>query len=140
MKRWWSREPLVSVVVPAFGVERWIDECLGSLVRQQHTRWEAVVVDDGSTDRTGEIADAWARRDHRITVVHPPTPGSARPATPGWPHVRGDYLAFLDSDDLLQPTAYATSSARWRVGLRLRDRLDLQWLGGQRRGRSSRRG
>lgn len=108
MKRWWSREPLVSVVVPAFGVERWIDECLGTLVRQQHKRWEAVIVDDGSTDRSGEIADAWARRDHRISVVHQANAGLGAARNAGVVHARGDYLAFLDSDDLLQPAAFTT--------------------------------
>jgi CDP-glycerol glycerophosphotransferase len=108
MKRWWSRGPLVGVVVPAYGVERWLDECLTSLVRQTHTRWEAVVVDDGSTDRTGEIADAWAARDRRISVVHQPNAGLGAARNAGLAHVGGDYLAFLDSDDLLQPTALAT--------------------------------
>ena len=95
MKRWWSPGPLVGVVVPAYGVERWLDECLTSLVRQTHARWEAVVVDDGSTDRTGEIADAWAARDRRISVVHQPNAGLGAARNAGLAHVGGDYLAFL---------------------------------------------
>jgi len=108
MKRWLSRSPLVGVVVPAYGVERWIDECLGSLVAQEHSRWEAVVVDDGSLDRSGEKAEAWARRDRRIRVVHTANAGLGAARNTGVRHVRGDYLAFLDSDDILQPTAYAS--------------------------------
>lgn len=106
MKRWWSREPLVGVVIPAYGVERWLDECVRSLVAQKHRRWEAVIVDDGATDRTGELADAWAARDHRISVVHQANAGLGAARNAGLGHVRGDYLAFLDSDDLLQPTAF----------------------------------
>ena len=106
--KWFSRSPLVGVVVPAWGVERYLDDCLASLVEQSHSRWEAVVVDDGSTDRTGEIADEWARRESRISVVHTPNAGLGAARNVGVGHVRGDYLAFLDSDDLLQPTALAT--------------------------------
>jgi CDP-glycerol glycerophosphotransferase len=96
------------VVVPVHGVERYLDECLRSLVAQHHRRWEAVLVDDGSTDRSGEIADAWARRDHRISVVHQANAGLGAARNAGLAHVRGDYLAFLDSDDLLRPSAFST--------------------------------
>ena len=108
MRRWLSRGPLIGVVVPVYGVERYLDECLRSLVAQHHRRWEAVLVDDGSTDRSGEIADAWARRDHRISVVHQANAGLGAARNAGLAHVRGDYLAFLDSDDLLQPSAFST--------------------------------
>ena len=108
MRRWLSRGPLIGVVIPAYGVERYLDECLRSLVAQRHRRWEAVIVDDGSTDRSGEIADAWAERDHRISVVHQANAGLGAARNAGAAHVRGDYLAFLDSDDLLQPGAFET--------------------------------
>lgn len=104
--RLFSRAPLVGVVIPAWGVEEWLDDCIRSLLAQTHTRWEAVVVDDGSVDRTGEIADEWARRDVRISVVHTVNGGLGAARNLGTQHVRGDYLAFLDSDDLLQPTAF----------------------------------
>lgn len=107
-RRWLSRGPLVGVVVPVYGVERYLDECLRSLVAQRHRRWEAVIVDDGSTDRSGEIADTWARRDQRISVVHQANAGLGAARNAGVAHVRGDYLAFLDSDDLLQPSAFST--------------------------------
>jgi glycosyltransferase involved in cell wall biosynthesis len=58
------------VVVPVYAVEEWLPACLASLVAQTHTRWEAVVVDDGTPDRSGEIADEWAAREPRIRVVH----------------------------------------------------------------------
>lgn len=102
------RRPLVSVVVPAYGVEEWLPECLASLVAQTHRRWEAVVVDDGSPDRSGEIAEQWAADDPRIRVVHVQNAGLGAARNEGLRHVRGDYLAFLDSDDVLPPTAYAT--------------------------------
>ena len=101
------RRPLVSVVVPAYGVEQWLPECLASLVAQTHRRWEAVVVDDGSPDRSGEIAEKWSADDARIRVVHTHNAGLGAARNEGLRHVRGDYLAFLDSDDVLPPTAYA---------------------------------
>ncbi|PVG82465.1 glycosyltransferase family 2 protein [Nocardioides gansuensis] len=101
------RAPLVSVVVPVHSVEAWLPDCLASLVAQTHTRWEAVVVDDGSPDRSGEIADEWAAHEPRIRVVHTANGGLGAARNEGLRHVRGDYLTFLDSDDVVPPTAYA---------------------------------
>jgi CDP-glycerol glycerophosphotransferase len=107
MKRWFGRRrPLVSVVVPAYGVEEWLPDCLASLVGQTHTHWEAVVVDDGSPDASGAIADDWAAREPRIRVVHTRNGGLGAARNEGLRHVRGDYVTFLDSDDVLPPTAY----------------------------------
>ncbi|WP_231123511.1 glycosyltransferase family 2 protein [Nocardioides sambongensis] len=94
------------MVVPAYGVEEWLDECLASLVAQTLTRWEAVVVDDGSVDRSGRIAADWAARDRRIRVVRTPNQGLGAARNHGSGLVRGQYLAFLDADDVLPPTAY----------------------------------
>ncbi len=105
--RLFTRAPLLGVVIPAWGVEDYLDDCIRSLLAQTHTRWEAVIVDDGSVDRTGEIADDWARRDVRISVVHTVNGGLGAARNLGAGRVRGDYLAFLDSDDVLPPTAYA---------------------------------
>ncbi len=105
--RFFGRAPLVGVVIPAYGVEAYLDDCIRSLLAQTHRRWEAVIVDDGSTDRTGEIADRWARRDSRISVVHSVNGGLGAARNLGTLQVRGDHLAFLDSDDVLPPTAYA---------------------------------
>jgi CDP-glycerol glycerophosphotransferase len=101
------QDPVVGVVVPAYGVEEWLPECLASLVAQEYPHWEAVVVDDGSPDRSGDVAEAWAADEPRIRVVHTPNRGLGAARNEGLRHVRGDYLAFLDSDDVLPPTAYA---------------------------------
>ena len=100
------RRPRVGVVVPAYGVERWLPECLASLVAQEHREWEAVVVDDGSPDRSGEVAEEWAHRDPRIRVVHTPNGGLGAARNAGVRHLSTDLLAFLDADDVLPPTAY----------------------------------
>lgn len=105
MKWFGPRQRLVSVVVPVYDVEQWLPECLASLLAQTHRRWEAVVVDDGSPDRSGRIAEEWAAREPRIRVVHTPNGGLGAARNEGLRHVRGDYLAFLDSDDVLPPDA-----------------------------------
>lgn len=129
MRRWLSRGPLIGVVIPAYGVERYLDECLRSLVAQRHRRWEAVIVDDGSTDRSGDIADAWAKRDHRISVVHQANAGLGAARNAGVAHVRGDYLAFLDSDDLLQPGAFEVlAGSLEESGSDFATASILQWL------------
>ena len=134
-----GRAPLIGVVIPAYGVEDYLDDCVRSLLAQTHRRWEAVIVDDGSTDGTGEIADLWAHRDARISVVHTVNGGLGAARNLGALQVRGDFLAFLDSDDALPPTRVRRPAGRpRRVGLRLRHRIHRA-LGG-RASWSSRRG
>jgi CDP-glycerol glycerophosphotransferase len=106
------RGPEVGVVVPAYGVEEWLPHCLESLIQQRHRDWTAVVVDDGSPDGSGEIAEAFARRDDRVRVVHTENHGLGAARNEGLRHLDTDYLAFLDSDDMLPPTAYSDMVSR----------------------------
>lgn len=99
--------PLVGVVVPAYDVAAWLPASLDSLLAQSWTDLDVVVVDDGSPDDSGEIAEEYARRDSRVRVVHIENRGLGAARNEGLRHVRGDYLAYLDSDDLLMPDAYA---------------------------------
>jgi CDP-glycerol glycerophosphotransferase len=98
----------ISVVVPVYNVEEYLDECLASLVRQTHRDLEIVIVDDGSSDASLEIAQRHAAKDDRIKIVQRPNGGLGAARNTGIEHATGDYLAFLDSDDVLPPTAYAT--------------------------------
>ncbi|HEX4688314.1 MAG TPA: glycosyltransferase family 2 protein [Nocardioides sp.] len=104
--------PEVGVVVPAYGVEEWLPHCLESLTAQRHRAWTAVVVDDGSPDRSGEIAEEFAARDDRIRVLHTENRGLGAARNEGLRHLDTDYVAFLDSDDMLPPTAYADMVGR----------------------------
>jgi glycosyltransferase involved in cell wall biosynthesis len=101
------RDPLISVVVPAYDVAAYLPACLDSLLAQTHDHLEVIVVDDGSTDASGAIADEYAARDPRVRVVHTANRGLGAARNEGLRHVTGDYLAFADSDDLVPPTAYA---------------------------------
>ena len=76
--------PLLSVIVPVYKVEAYLDECVESILNQTYTDLELILVDDGSPDRSGEMCDAWAERDSRVRVIHTPTAASARPGTPVW--------------------------------------------------------
>lgn len=99
---------MIGVVVPAYGVAAWLPACLDSLLAQTWDRLDVVVVDDGSPDECGEIAEEYAGRDERLRVVHTPNQGLGAARNEGLRHVRGDLLAFLDADDVLPPAAYAT--------------------------------
>lgn len=94
-------------MVPAYGVEEWLPHCLESLAAQRHRAWTAVVVDDGSPDGSGEIAEGFAARDDRIRVVHTENRGLGAARNEGLRHLDTEYVAFLDSDDMLPRTAYS---------------------------------
>jgi CDP-glycerol glycerophosphotransferase len=98
----------VSVVVPVYNVERWLPESLDSLLGQEGVDLKVVVVDDGSADGSGAIADAYAARDDRVMVLHVDNGGLGAARNVGTERVTGEYLGFLDSDDVLPPGALAS--------------------------------
>jgi CDP-glycerol glycerophosphotransferase len=110
--RWRRRgardEPLIGVVVPVHNVAAYLPAALESLLAQTHCRLDVVVVDDGSTDESGAVADEYAGRDRRIRVLHTHNQGLGAARNHGVSHARGTLLAFLDSDDRLPTDAYAT--------------------------------
>jgi len=97
---------LLSVVVPAYDVEDYLADCLDSILTQSYAALEVVVVDDGSTDGTGVVADDFAARDPRVRVVHQANAGLGAARNEGTRRSTGTYLAFADSDDLVSPGAY----------------------------------
>src|SRR5262245_54990271 len=103
--------PRLSVIVPMYGVERYLSACLDSLADQGVEDFEAILVDDGSLDGCGEIAEEYAARDRRFRVVHQVNGGLGNARNAGVGHASGEYLAFLDGDDALPPNAYAAMLA-----------------------------
>ncbi|MEV4533274.1 glycosyltransferase [Asanoa sp. NPDC049518] len=97
---------MLSVVVPVHNVARWLDICLESITAQTHRDLEVVLVDDGSTDGSGEIAAGWAARDTRFRVVHQANAGLGAARNAGAALATGAYLAFVDADDVLPPYAF----------------------------------
>lgn len=94
-------EEKISVIVPVYNVEKYLEACLSCLVRQTYQTLEIIVVDDGSTDGSGRICDEWALRDSRIKVIHKTNGGLSDARNVGLNSMSGDYVMFVDSDDLL---------------------------------------
>lgn len=97
---------LISVIVPVYGVEKYLDRCVKSIVEQTYKQLEIILVDDGSPDTCGEICDRWAEKDDRIKVVHKLNGGLSSARNAGLDVATGDYIGFVDSDDYIAPDMY----------------------------------
>lgn len=97
----------ISIIVPAYNVEKWLPRCLDSIISQQHTNWELIVIDDGSTDSTPDILDSYAKMDTRIVAVHQKNMGLVEVRNHGIVLSSGDYIGFVDGDDSIEPDMYA---------------------------------
>jgi len=95
---------LVSVVVPMYKVEEYIDKCITSILNQTFKFIEIIIVDDGSPDKCGQIAEAYANEDPRIKVIHKENGGLSSARNVGLGVAIGDYILFIDSDDWIEPT------------------------------------
>lgn len=91
--------PRVSIIVPMYGVEQYVEKCIKSLLNQTLQEIEIILVDDGSPDRSGEIADEYAQKDSRIKVVHQKNAGLGPARNSGVQVATGEYIGFVDSDD-----------------------------------------
>ena len=98
-------EPKVSVVMPVYGVERYLRECLDSVIAQTYQNIEIIAVDDGSKDKSGIILDEYEKRDSRVIVIHKTNEGVSAARNDGIKKATGDYLYIMDSDDVLEINA-----------------------------------
>jgi len=94
-------EDLISVIIPAYNVEKYLTKCIESLINQTYTNLEIVLVDDGSTDNTPQICDKYAQKDKRIKVIHKQNGGQSEARNFALDVVNGKYITFLDSDDFV---------------------------------------
>jgi len=92
-------EPLVSVIVPVYKVEQYLDRCIQSILCQTYRNLEVILVDDGSPDKCGYICDSYKEKDKRIKVIHKQNGGLSSARNAGIIMAKGDYLSFIDSDD-----------------------------------------
>lgn len=95
----------VSVIVPVYNGEKYLGECLDSILAQSHSDIELIVVDDGSTDASGTIGDTYARCDSRVRVLHQTNGGPGAARNTGIDAATGSWLCFVDADDMLHPRA-----------------------------------
>lgn len=98
--------PLISVIVPVYGVEKYLDKCLGSITGQTYRNLEIILIDDGSPDGSGVICDAWAAKDSRIKVIHKENGGAGAARNAGLDIARGEWIGMVDSDDYIEPHMY----------------------------------
>lgn len=108
------REGLVSIIIPVYNVELYLEETLESVRRQSYDNWECICVDDGSRDGSADIVRHFSGQDARFRLLTQQNAGAAAARNTGLDHVRGEYTAFLDSDDLLRPEMLATCVDRMR--------------------------
>lgn len=94
---------LISVVIPVFNVEAYLDKCMASVVQQSYKELEIIVVDDGSTDNSPQICDNWSVKDDRVHVIHKENGGLSDARNAGLAVATGSYISFVDSDDWLKP-------------------------------------
>lgn len=98
-----KHEPFVSVIVPIYNVEKYLEKCILSLITQTYTNLEIILVNDGSTDNCGTICDRYARQDSRIKVFHQQNKGLSAARNTGVRNALGEILFFVDSDDSVTP-------------------------------------
>lgn len=96
-----TEKTLVSIIVPIYNVEKYLRECVDSIIGQTYTNLEIILVDDGSPDRCPEICDEYAKQDNRIKVIHKPNGGLSDARNAGIEIAKGEYLSFVDSDDVI---------------------------------------
>lgn len=100
------KDKLVSVIVAAYNIEEYLPRCLDSLIAQTYPCMQIIVVDDGSTDATGEICDAYAAKSSKIQVIHRKNGGLSAARNTGLKEAYGDYIGYVDGDDWIEPDMY----------------------------------
>lgn len=101
-----ENKELISVIIPVYNVEKYLQECVDSVLAQTYQHLEMILVDDGSTDTSGEICDIYQDKDPRITVIHQENRGLSEARNAGLAKARGKYVYFLDSDDWILPETF----------------------------------
>lgn len=96
-----EKMPLISVIVPVYNVSGYLEECVRSIQGQSYENLEIILVDDGSTDGSGKICDELAEEDQRIRIIHQENMGAAGARKTGVMHAGGEYISFLDADDMM---------------------------------------
>lgn len=98
--------PLLSIIVPVYQAEEYLSACIESILLQDYSTFELILVDDGSTDQSGVICDYYAKQDERIRVIHKKNGGQSSARNRGLDIATGQYITFVDSDDTIAPGTY----------------------------------
>ncbi len=100
------KNELITIIVPVYKVEKYLDRCVQSIVDQTYTNLEIILVDDGSPDNCPKMCDEWAKKDKRIKVIHKQNGGLSDARNAGLENATGKYIGFVDSDDYISPLMY----------------------------------
>ncbi len=95
-------DKLISIIIPVYNVERYLRECIDSIIAQTYKNLEIILVDDGSSDKSGEICDEYSKKDSRIKVIHKKNGGLSDARNVALDITKGDYIGFIDSDDYIE--------------------------------------
>ena len=96
----------ISVIVPVYNVEKYLNKCINSILNSSYKKLEIILVDDGSTDHSGELCDNWAIKDYRIVVLHKKNGGLSSARNAGLEVATGEYISFIDSDDYIEKNMF----------------------------------
>ena len=116
--------PLISVVIPVFNVEKYLERCVKSVLSQTYSNLEVILVDDGSTDKSGMLCDFFEKKDQRVKVIHKQNKGLSAARNTGIAYARGEYIGFVDSDDHIAPFMYERL-----LSMCINDRADMAVCG-----------
>ena len=94
----------ISIIVPVYNSEKHLCKMIESIIEQEYSHWELILVDDGSTDRSGDVCDEYAQKDTRIKVYHQKNGGVSVARNKALDKISGDYVTFIDSDDWVEPS------------------------------------
>ncbi len=98
-----KQNPQISIIVPVYNVEKYIDCCVQSIINQTYENFELIIIDDGSPDNCPSICDKWGKKDLRIKVLHKTNGGLSDARNYGLKYAKGEYITFIDSDDYISP-------------------------------------
>ena len=113
-------DPLVSIIVPVYNAEKTLNKCVDSILNQTFQDWELLLIDDGSTDRSGELCDEYANKDSRVRVFHKINEGVSSARNVGLDNAKGQWITFVDADDWIDKNMYqelynTAVSSRYRI-------------------------
>ena len=98
-----SKQALVSVIIPVYNCENYIEKCIESVLLQSYENFEMILIDDGSPDNSGAICDKYAEKDSRVRVIHKSNGGVSSARKKGIENSTSAYISFIDSDDYIEP-------------------------------------
>ena len=101
-----QEKALISIIIPVYKVEKYLEKCIQSLINQTYENLQIILVDDGSPDNCGKICDEYAKKDHRIEVIHKSNGGLSDARNKGLEIAKGEYIGFIDSDDYIESDMY----------------------------------